>query len=531
MKNILIRAGKDPFTVVDYATCLAKNTLGTNSGNLVFAQATQKHLKTENVTLTTSGYSADPNLADEINEKYDAFVIPLANAFRVSFANHLKKFTKLIEKLKIPTVVVGVGAQSDLDYSFEPMAPLDEDVTAFVKAVLDHSATIGVRGEFTHDYLNRLGFKDVDIIGCPSMFLFGENLKVHKKKARLDESSKISINISPYVERMGDVAMHHYEKYPNLIYIPQNNDSLQQLLWGEPLAKSIESHKIPTRTSHPLFRENKVRFFIDPSTWIDYLKDFDFSFGTRIHGNTVSMLAGTPAVVLAHDSRTLELVEFFEMPFRRIDEIEPTTDAAELYEEASFDKFNAGHADRFRRYLEFLDRNELEHIYADGAAPSSFDEDIKATPFPAALDCLTDEMSRVLLERIGWIHDNQAKETTSLQKKISSVKSGLKADTKKIGEDVSKLKKALSAIEAQAQDLKNENAALKKKTAKLEQKVYDAVEEKLVRPLEKKVANLLNQKVPGLRKRIANIEGTTSHHAREITELKSRGLLRFIFRK
>ncbi|WP_410089573.1 polysaccharide pyruvyl transferase family protein, partial [Streptomyces sp. gb1(2016)] len=47
-------------------------------------------------------------------------------------------------------------------------------VREFVTEVLNRSASIGVRGEFTEQYLKNMGFRDVEVIGCPSMFMNGE---------------------------------------------------------------------------------------------------------------------------------------------------------------------------------------------------------------------------------------------------------------------------------------------------------------------------------------------------------------------
>ena len=66
--------------------------------------------------------------------------------------------------------------------------------------------------------------------------------------------------------------------------------------------------------SHPFFAERRTRLYADPWPWLADLAAFDFSFGTRIHGNIAALLAGTPAYVLAHDSRTLELARYFEIP-------------------------------------------------------------------------------------------------------------------------------------------------------------------------------------------------------------------------
>lgn len=48
--------------------------------------------------------------------------------------------------------------------------PFDEDVKEFIKAVLDRSAKVGIRGEITASYLKRLGFReeiDFTVMGCP----------------------------------------------------------------------------------------------------------------------------------------------------------------------------------------------------------------------------------------------------------------------------------------------------------------------------------------------------------------------------
>lgn len=220
MKRILIRSGKSPFDVVSPEKVIQHNIIGTNAGNLIFSDAVHKMLYTEGAEITSNRFVVDPSAADRINEEYDVFVVPLANAFRPSFERHLRTLTELIERLTIPVVVFGVGAQSGLDYNPERLAPLERTVKRFAAAVLDRSPSIGVRGEFTESYLNSLGFTDVDVIGCPSMFLNGTDLWVEKKAERLDRDSKIAINASRSALGAGDIGgivQTNCERYPNLL--------------------------------------------------------------------------------------------------------------------------------------------------------------------------------------------------------------------------------------------------------------------------------------------------------------------------
>jgi hypothetical protein len=165
MKRILLRSPKDPFQVVSPRVVLDKNLIGTNAGNLVFLQATWKILGTPGVGLAPDGLRVSPAAAGEINERYDVYVIPLANAFRLSFEPILIRMTQLIERLRIPVVILGVGAQAGLDFKLDRLRKIEPSVRAFVSAVLDRAPSIGVRGELTHTYLTGLGFRDVEVIG------------------------------------------------------------------------------------------------------------------------------------------------------------------------------------------------------------------------------------------------------------------------------------------------------------------------------------------------------------------------------
>ncbi|HZJ48367.1 MAG TPA: polysaccharide pyruvyl transferase family protein, partial [Acidimicrobiia bacterium] len=112
MTRILVRSGKDPFDVVSPHVTLRDNVIGNNVGNLVFSNAVHKLLTTSRTDTVSTRFRADARDAPQINAEFSAFAIPLANAFRPGFADALDRLSELIEKLTIPVVVVGVGAQA-----------------------------------------------------------------------------------------------------------------------------------------------------------------------------------------------------------------------------------------------------------------------------------------------------------------------------------------------------------------------------------------------------------------------------------
>jgi hypothetical protein len=390
MARILVRAHKHPLKVASAETTLARHLIGDNVGNLVFSQAVIRLLSVEGNDLDTTKLIKDR--AAQINEKYDHLVIPLANAFRRDFLYRLVPMTDIIEKLTIPVSVVGVGAQATLKGSVSAADQVNPEVQRFVRTALRRSPSIGVRGEFTERYLRGLGFSadEVDVIGCPSMFMYGPDLSVAKRAEFLGPESRIALNISPYVKAMGPISLDHAERYPRLDYIAQDHLTLELLLCGtyrSDTPVSATTTEVPVTLDHPLIRQDRVRFFLDPRTWMEHLAGYDFSFGTRIHGNIVAVLAGTPAVVLAHDSRTLELADYHQIPSRTLSSAR-RIDAAQLYAEADWAPLNSGHPSRWQTFAAFLRRHGLTHVYDEGQTANRFDTALAATTFPPPVHTL-----------------------------------------------------------------------------------------------------------------------------------------------
>ena len=391
--RILIRSHKDPFKAASAETTLAKNLIGSNTGNLVFSQAVYRLLSTKDNTLKTSGLVGRP--AAQINAQYNHLVIPLANAFRSGFVETLDGLSALIEKLKIPVTVVGVGAQASIQGVYRRGDEVAPAAKRFVRAVLDHSPSIGVRGDFTREYLHALGFGDehVKVIGCPSMFMYGPDLRVEKRVEELGPQSRIALNISPYVRAMGPVSLRHAERYPNLVYMAQNHRTLELMLYGrypypEKKLATLQESGVPVYLEHPLIRQDRVRFFLDPQTWFDHLAEYDFSFGTRIHGNIAALLGGTPALVLAHDSRTLELAEYHQIPCRLINELDDEVDAKDLHGEAEWDSLNKHHPANWEAFADFLGEHRLSHAYLPGRDAKRFDDALAAAELPPPVGTL-----------------------------------------------------------------------------------------------------------------------------------------------
>lgn len=416
MTEILLRASKEPWEFVSAADVLKANTIANNAGNLLFGQSVYRMLSAPEVTITPDRYAShrtneSTEYAAWINESFDHFVIPLANAFRPAFRPALRRLTKVVRRLKVPVTVIGVGSQHKLDDGTVD-EELGHDVQTFMSAVLDRSASVGVRGQRTAEFLENLGFGDneVDVIGCPSVFMTGYPGPIEKSTLPLTDDSKIAMTVSPYVGKLNAIVASHTKRYQNLTYIPQNLKDLNMMVWGDDRANP-KNRGNPTHIAHPLYTEDRMRFPLDPRTWVDYLTDFDFVFGSRIHGSIAGILAGVPSMLLAHDSRTLELAEYHAIPHVKVTDLSSKTDGRQLYEQTEYSEYNSRVTEVQRRLAEFLEKNELSHVLNESDAATEFDKKVAAAELPDMVTTLyasQHEGRAAILDRVRALHHEQA---------------------------------------------------------------------------------------------------------------------------
>lgn len=384
-KKYLIRAGVSPIDIFDTGQMIVNNSIGGNVGNLVYAYSIFRTLMTEDVELVPDYYQIDLDNATMINENYDAYIIPLADAFRENFIPKLRKYTQLIQKLTIPVHVIGVGLSRPFEPNLHEKSSFDNDVTNFVKAVLEKSTIIGVRGQITADYLSNLGFKeeiDYTVIGCPSMYMNGPNLEV--RSTDFSAETIVAINNSPkspkhvrhFIERSRYSFNEHY-------FIPQWLKELRMTWLGENPLKKIELY--PSETTHPLYKNNQVRYFVDVRSWLSFLSGVDFSFGTRLHGNVAAILAGTPSLIIPKDARMRELADYHQMPSLFVNDITEKTCLLDIMHSKDFTTVQNVSKENFNHFISFLDKNQLPHIYNNNSL-SQLDKQLQNTPIRGALN-------------------------------------------------------------------------------------------------------------------------------------------------
>lgn len=413
--KILLRSGKSPFDRVRAETVLAQDVFNNNTGNLLFQYSTWRSLSVPGASITSNGTLTErpgavitDELVERVNSEFDVFVVPMANAFRPDFEQNLIRLTNFIKRLDINVVVTGIGAQASTSYEAEHLTPIANSVRDFTAAVLERSQSIGVRGEFTADYLTNLGFDSdkIDIIGCPSLFLFGPDHRVTKPVPAISPGTLISGNYSPLTVRTGEgeLLTRAGKEFSNLEVILQDHNDLQLLLWGSsPIVEDFDPMS-PDHFDHDLYQTGKLKMFVDVWPWIDYMKTREFIFGSRFHGNIAAILAGTPAFILAHDSRTLELAKLHHIPHRVASKIDPQWTIQGMADETDYSEFNAAMPALFDNYASFLKRNGLNHIWESGD-DAGFLSKMESSVFEPAVTGVIS--TREIVQRLSWANRNQ----------------------------------------------------------------------------------------------------------------------------
>lgn len=415
MKNILFRSKTTPFDIYDPVTFFEYDKCSSNLGNLLYQHSVYKHLSTENQKLEINNNSVSLKRIDFINQNYDHFVIPLANAFRPSYGKKLERLTNFLKQLKIPVTVVGIGAQTDYTGNFDNLESINSKVKEFVSVVLDKGESIGVRGLLTKEYLEELGFKNgVDVIGCPSMFTYPENILNMNKERHLSESPKLAINLSAAgsqaafsknLSNFEKIFSYNFNRYEDICYIPQETRSLELMIFGSNKKNGIEHSMLDSKLAEKIFSEGKIKFFLNSYSWFEYLSQRDFTFGTRLHGCIASLIAGTPAMLFAHDSRTLEIAEYFKIPYINLNLHKQILDSSEIYEMIDIDKMKCQYNLNLKNYASFLRKNGLDTIVDKSDLMQKFDTCITEEMKVLSVDPLMNQ-AQSIGQRLRWIKEN-----------------------------------------------------------------------------------------------------------------------------
>lgn len=318
-----------------------------NTGNFIFTRALETYLIDKDLYYNVPG-----------RNNAGICIVNCANLLGEHGRREMKLLTSGIKTSPCKFYFIGLGAQAPIDYSFNLSDDTKKIIKNFIKAILNSGGGIGLRGFYTAELLCKLGFSDsdFDVIGCPSMYINGRNFQLYK-----DESITLQcfrpiicdrINSSLF-NKSAEKLFTDYES----TYICQD-ECYPYLYRGKSLPDSLNT------AARQMFYKNRVKLFLDVDAWIKEIRNHNFSFGCRFHGNALAITNSVPAVINVIDSRTRELAEFFNIPYVKTIDYEEIN-LYEIYQNADYRKFNEGYKAKFDNFKAFFTKHRIPNYVGE----------------------------------------------------------------------------------------------------------------------------------------------------------------------
>lgn len=275
------------------------------------------------------------------------------------------RLVRSLDRLKVPLVVIGLGVQAPRRWN-PTNHHLPPEAVDFIKFVGEKCELVGVRGEFTASIFRDYGgVHNTSVIGCPSFFQRPRSFSDLRQFLKGSRPGSVSFNATNFGKPAEQVLMNRAIREDSY-WLEVHNESvhafaLEAMLHPE-LAEVPKELRWIISSSDPLFRRaelvdyfvRRYRRFRDLRSWGHFNREqIRFSYGTRFHGNMAAVIAGRPALWIAHDSRTSELVETLHLPSVTLTQAVEST-SQELEAMATYDDtFDhlAGLFDRFNGFL------------------------------------------------------------------------------------------------------------------------------------------------------------------------------------
>jgi hypothetical protein len=232
----------------------------------------------------------------------------------------------VLEKTQLPVYALGVGGQAPSGGDYR----LTGDNLRFWRIVSERSRLIGVRGRFTADLLSSNGIRNLEIVGCPSLFRTRERALTITAPA---EIRRVAFSVRREVDRDYAARPGDYLRFQRefLLQAAATFD-ITVTTHGELEEKAFHFRNEPAMAEarevfrregwftpetatrmEALYRE-KLAFFLRVEDYDAFIRTQDFAIGYRVHGVLPALANGVAGFLVRYDSRSAELADTFGIP-------------------------------------------------------------------------------------------------------------------------------------------------------------------------------------------------------------------------
>lgn len=332
---------------------------GNNTGNLLFVEGIKEQIY----------FEQELWVLDKINNniKKPVAIMPSANFIINGSDNWILSCKKFLENNDCPITLAGLGAQSSkkLNTPKKLVEALTSTKKEYFKMVSERAVTIGVRGEFTAECLELMGIKNYRIIGCPSFFKY-INGRYPKLQRPSLECTQMTVTTGNALEsRILEMGI----KLNSIWLMQMMTEMPKSAFENETISAIWVNRRFPdlrcSLEEYSKYLKEQSRIFFRLNDWNQYYKqeNVKFAYGSRFHGNMAAIRNGVPALWIAHDSRTTELVKTLHLPYITIEKFAEIKNAEELLDYCDYSDMYKSYRSLCNNYVEFLEENHISHRF------------------------------------------------------------------------------------------------------------------------------------------------------------------------
>jgi len=305
-----------------------EKAITSNLGNLMFRYAGSR-LYPEMVPVNFQ------DVPQGLASRIDGLVYPTANI--LNSTAELGGHARFFQNFTIPFAVVGVGVQTQLEN------PMDVQVRPasrkFFEVLASKCSAVGVRGLTTGRILEETFGARCITVGCPSNLISTQSDSdlgslLERKYGALKEGRKAPVRIALHPQHGNNYMNAKHEASEKFLYRLAVSSRGASYVCNGPLPVfSIARNRLRESEFAPDLK--KLHQFLNPAvshrdfineflgisfcfgslfSWLEFLSAQDLVVGKRVHGCIAAMQCGVPAILIAHDTRTLELAETIGIP-------------------------------------------------------------------------------------------------------------------------------------------------------------------------------------------------------------------------
>lgn len=316
--------------------------VGNNTGNLVFIRALKDILRPKVFPLwdiDSGAFRDDPEVTHYVTTE-------LIWLKENTTYPHVWRMLDAIGGKPLVPISVGVHSRTQ-----STRLAIDPDTVKLLRTISER-AILGVRGEYTAAVLERLGVINLELIGCPSMY-YGLNPDFRIDKPVFREDMKATCNFRTFYGKINppECEFLTFAADRNMAFVEQTQQELTLLNC---------QNNLPQFRYFDAWLKDHRHVFFEVEPWAEWLKQFDFSMGSRFHGNALAVMNGIPALTMVIDGRMQELTKHFRLPTMHMKNFSLDRPLAYYYDLADFSEFNRVYPQRLRTFLDFLHRNGIQ---------------------------------------------------------------------------------------------------------------------------------------------------------------------------